>query len=101
MAELDTKRHNGWSYAAGWSRDALAYVARAWKSRKKPLRLPNGVVLAVHSVSAQAADIESAALACAAKCDRRDANPTEELSEYEAVYARNVKAWKPTSGGQS
>lgn len=94
MAELDTKRQRGWSYAAGWNQDIGRYVARAWKLRARPLTLPNRVVLVLHSVSEQAADLESAALLCAARCDRRDANPTEELSEYEAAMARNVKAWE-------
>lgn len=93
MADLDKTRQQGWSYAAGWSYDSLSYVARAWKPREKPHRTPNGVTLVLHSVSAAADSLETAAVRCAERARNRDAGEPG-LSEYERRFVVDVAAWK-------
>jgi hypothetical protein len=91
MADLDAQRSNGWSYAVGWSQDIRMYLARAWKTRRKPLRTPHGVILVMHTVSASADDFEAAAFECSKMARHRNANEDEGLSEYERSYAEYVQ----------
>ena len=94
MAELDSTRQAGWSYAAGWNQDMRAYLARAWKPRPKPFKTSEGVTLVLHSVSATADSIESAATACAGRAVARD-QCDDRLSDYERAYVRAVLSWRP------
>lgn len=89
MAQLDSMRSKGWSYAAGWSQELRSHLARAWRPRKKPLLTSEGAILVMHSVSATADNLESAAIECSNMAASRDSNEEGYLSEFEQRYIRS------------
>ena len=94
MAELDATRQRGWSYEAGYSQDARAYLARAWKPRPKPFKTADGVTLVLHSVSATGDTLDGAAVICAKRAVARDGGD-KLLSDHERRYVAAVLCWRP------
>lgn len=66
MSKLDSLRSDGWSYQVGYSQNFKSYMAKAWKPRPKPEKVPSPggghVTLVDFWASAIGDSIEHAAL---------------------------------------